>query len=111
LDELGNIVAIKDSSGDDRFFSQVLTMKPELKMSVLQGVENKLLQSKGCDGYMISLSNVEPSLCRNMLDNPSISLNNEILRKFTTSTISEASGTSPSRPSSMDAAYYARPSR
>lgn len=82
LDELDDIIAIKDSSGDDRFFSRMLKMKPELRMSVLQGVENKLLQSKGCDGYMISLSNVEPALCRSMLDSPSISLNNDVLRKF-----------------------------
>jgi len=53
-----------------------------LKMSVLQGMENQLLQSKGCDGYLISLGNVEPQLCKTMFENPTEENNQKVLAKF-----------------------------
>ncbi len=82
LDSLKNIVAIKDSSGDRSFFAQTIAQKDKLKMSVLQGMENQLLQSKGCDGYLISLGNVEPKLCKTMFENPTEENNQKILAKF-----------------------------
>ena len=82
LDILKNVVAIKDSSGDTSFFSKVIAQKDKFKMSVLQGMENQLLQSKGCDGYLISLGNVEPQLCKAMLENPTEENNQKILVKF-----------------------------
>jgi dihydrodipicolinate synthase/N-acetylneuraminate lyase len=82
IDHLKNIIAIKDSSGDDRFFSQVLAEKSNLKISVLQGLENKLLKSKGCDGYLISLGNIEPQLCREMFENPTPENNEKVMKKF-----------------------------
>ena len=82
LDILKNVVAIKDSSGDANFFSEVIAQKDKFKMSVLQGMENQLLQSKGCDGYLISLGNVEPQLCKAMLENSTEENNQKILVKF-----------------------------
>ena len=82
LDILKNVVAIKDSSGDANFFSEVIAQKDKFKMSVLQGMENQLLQSKGCDGYLISLGNVEPQLCKTMFENPTEENNQKILAKF-----------------------------
>jgi 4-hydroxy-tetrahydrodipicolinate synthase len=82
LDNLKNVIAIKDSSGDRSFFSQMIVQKDKLKMSVLQGMENQLLQSKGCDGYLISLGNVEPKLCKTMFENPTEENNQKILAKF-----------------------------
>jgi 4-hydroxy-tetrahydrodipicolinate synthase len=82
LDNLEKIIAIKDSSGDQSFFSEAISQKSKLKMSVLQGMENQLLQSKGCDGYLISLGNVEPQLCKTMFENPIEENNQNILAKF-----------------------------
>lgn len=82
LNNLENIIAIKDSSGDEKFFSEIIAQKDKLKISVLQGMENQLLQSKGCDGYLISLGNVEPQLCKTMFENPTEENNQKILAKF-----------------------------
>ncbi len=82
LDNLKNVIAIKDSSGDQNFFSEAVSQKDKLKMSILQGMENQLLQSKGCDGYLISLGNVEPQLCKTMFENPTEENNQKILAKF-----------------------------
>lgn len=82
INNLKNIIAIKDSSGDRKFFSEVIAQKDKLKISVLQGMENQLLQSKGCDGYLISLGNVEPQLCKTMFENPTKENNQKILAKF-----------------------------
>jgi len=82
LDNSKNIIAIKDSSGDQKFFSEAISQNDKLKMSVLQGMENQLLQSKGCDGYLISLGNVEPQLCKTMFENPTEENNQKVLAKF-----------------------------
>jgi len=82
LNNLKNITAIKDSSGDEKFFSEVVAQKDKLKMSVLQGMENQLLQSKGCDGYLISLGNVEPQLCKTMFENTTEENNQKVIAKF-----------------------------
>ncbi len=80
------IIAIKDSSQNQNFFDEMLKSKKEgrINISILQGMENKLLESRGCDGYLISLANVEPKLCREMFNNPSMELNNKIMNKWDT---------------------------
>lgn len=78
------IVAIKDSSQNQQFFNEMTAsrVKGELGISVFQGMENQLLESCGCDGYLISLANAEPKLCREMFDNPSMELNEQIMQKW-----------------------------
>lgn len=68
IDQLPRIVAIKDSSKNIAFFRKLISFKKrrELRLDVLQGMENLLFESKGCDGYLISLLNVEPELCKQM---------------------------------------------
>jgi 4-hydroxy-tetrahydrodipicolinate synthase len=83
LDQLASVVAIKESSCNELFFAELLKQKKDnLKMSILQGMEHQLLPSKGCDGYLISLANVEPKLCRDMFENPTGQTNQMILDKF-----------------------------
>jgi 4-hydroxy-tetrahydrodipicolinate synthase len=79
-----NIIAIKDSSGNQDFFDGIVSAKNEGKIdiAVLQGMENQLLASKGCDGYLIALANAEPELCKMMFENPTPELNNQIMHKW-----------------------------
>ena len=79
-----SIISLKDSSQNDNFFQEALRIKREGKatLSLLQGMENKLLSSAGCDGYLISLANVEPVLCKNLLNNPSEALNDEVMKRW-----------------------------
>ena len=79
----GNFIAIKDSSRNQSFFNQMIQARKAgaLDIFVLQGMDNQLLKSVGCDGYMIALTNVEPQLCWNMFINPSKKLNDAILRR------------------------------
>ncbi len=79
-----NIVAIKDSSRNQNFFDEMLRLKREGKIdvSILQGMENQLLESAGCDGYLIALANLEPKLCQEMLHLSSKELNNQIMKKW-----------------------------
>lgn len=79
-----NIVSLKDSSQNSEFFQEALRVKKEGKitLSILQGMENHLLDSAGCDGYLISLANVEPKLCKDLLNNPSKELNDVVMKKW-----------------------------
>lgn len=45
-------------------------------------MENQLLASVGCDGYLVALANVEPTLCKEMFSNPSKELNDEVMKKW-----------------------------
>ena len=82
LDNLNNIIAVKESSADDTFIRKISEAKSRLRMSVLQGMDHKLLLSTGYDGFMIALANVEPDLCRRMLENPTEETNKKIIEKF-----------------------------
>jgi 4-hydroxy-tetrahydrodipicolinate synthase len=86
LDSLSNskIVGIKDSSMNISFFQKLvdLNRKHILQMNVFQGMEHLLLQSAGCSGYILSLLNIEPELCRTMLTSPKKTHNQKILTKF-----------------------------
>ncbi len=79
-----NIIALKDSSQNQKFFNDAVRTKKERKMnmSILQGMENQLLESVGCDGFLVALANVEPKLCRDMFTNPSRELNEKIMEKW-----------------------------
>ena len=79
-----SVVAIKDSSENTDLFEQMCTMrtKDELRISILQGMEHRLKVPSGCDGYLISLLNVEPEICRTMWKQQSDKVNEEILELF-----------------------------
>jgi 4-hydroxy-tetrahydrodipicolinate synthase len=82
--KLENIIAIKDSSERDAFFASLLHLKKEagVEISILQGMENKLLISQGCDGYLIALANVEPALSGEMFLHPTAALNATVMEKW-----------------------------
>lgn len=84
LDNLDKIIAIKDSSENMKFFKELVDLKKKgkIKIDLLQGMENNLLESKGCDGYIVSLANVNPKLCKKMLKEQSEEVNKEIMRDF-----------------------------
>lgn len=84
LDQAGRIVAIKDSSMNREFFAEMCNARVgnELKMSVLQGMEHQLDVPKGCDGYLVSLLNVEARLVRSMFENPNKENLENIYKKF-----------------------------
>ena len=80
----GRIVAIKDSSMNREFFAKMCEarIQNELSMAVLQGMEHQLDVPKGCDGYLVSLLNVEPALVKQMFENPSAETNKKIVDVF-----------------------------
>jgi 4-hydroxy-tetrahydrodipicolinate synthase len=84
IDQYPNIVSLKDSSQNQKFFSEAVRNRKEgkINLSILQGMENQLLESAGCDGYLISLANVEPGLCKSMLNNPIKEVNDEVMKKW-----------------------------
>ena len=84
LDKIEGIAGIKDSSKNLPFFKELVELKSKgsIRLAVLQGMENQLYASVGCDGFLISLLNIEPELCANMFQNPSQELNNKILNLF-----------------------------
>jgi len=85
LDKLESIAGIKDSSQNLSFFKELVALKSKgkLRFALLQGMENQLYESLGCDGFLLSLLNVEPELCAKMLQSPSKELNAKILSLFT----------------------------
>jgi 4-hydroxy-tetrahydrodipicolinate synthase len=84
LDALNNIIAIKDSSMNLKFFSQIcnLRIKKQLQMNVLQGMEHLLDTPKGCDGYLVSLLNTEPKLVHDYYISKKNKHNKKILELF-----------------------------
>ncbi len=83
LDQLG-IAGIKDSSQNIEFFRELIDLKSKGKLclALLQGMEDQLYESVGCDGFLISLLNLEPELCAQMFQSPSKELNTKILKLF-----------------------------
>lgn len=84
LDVTGRIVAIKDSSMNKEFFSEICKarLSNELQMSVLQGMEHQLNVPEGCDGYLVSLLNIESELVRNMFENQTREIQMKVHEKF-----------------------------
>ena len=67
-----------------QFFKEAcdLKMNGNLKMNILQGMEHQLDAPSGCNGYVVSLTNVEPLLVRSMYEKRSNETNRQILKKF-----------------------------
>ena len=84
LAKLKRIISIKDSSMNREFFAEMCQarLNGELDMTVLQGMEHQLDVPKGCDGYLVSLLNIESELVREMFENPNKDTLNEIYKKF-----------------------------
>lgn len=78
------IIGVKDSSLDVNFFKTLLKYKSanDLNLEIFQGMENLLLASKGCDGYIISLLNTKARMCRRMFKNPTRINNKAILNEY-----------------------------
>lgn len=84
LDSLSRIVAVKDSSMNMAFFRKLITLKRQskLRINIFQGMEHLLLQSAGCNGYVISLLNTEPKLCKTMFQKQDKFTNDKIKANF-----------------------------
>ncbi|MBU0460135.1 MAG: dihydrodipicolinate synthase family protein [Nanoarchaeota archaeon] len=65
--KLGDIIGIKEASGNPSF---TMKLVKNTSIPVFQGWENLCLKSKGVDGYILPLCNLEPELCKKMLENP-----------------------------------------
>ncbi len=73
---LGNIVGIKEASGSADFTKRLVCSG--LKVPIFQGWEHLCCQSKGVEGYILPLANLEPKVCLEMLKNPTVEKQNEI---------------------------------
>tara|TARA_Y100000034_G_scaffold136940_1_gene217406 strand:+ start:2516 stop:3289 length:774 start_codon:yes stop_codon:yes gene_type:complete len=73
---LGNIVGIKEASGSADFTKKLVDS--ELGVPVFQGWEHLCYQSKGVEGYIVPLANLEPKVCSEMLRNPTAEKQSEI---------------------------------
>ncbi|NCS99416.1 dihydrodipicolinate synthase family protein [Candidatus Parcubacteria bacterium] len=84
VDENERIVAIKDSSMNKGFFESVCSARVSggLKMNALQGLEHLLDTPEGCDGYLVSLLNVEPKLTKQYFLERGEKEHQEIMDKF-----------------------------
>jgi dihydrodipicolinate synthase/N-acetylneuraminate lyase len=78
------ILAIKDSSDHRDLFAEICKLRVDgtLNLSILEGMENRLKTLPGCDGYLISLLNLEPELCRVMLEKNDDETNRTVYELF-----------------------------
>lgn len=78
------IVGMKDSSMNEKLFAQMCKMRinKTLRFPVFQGMEHQMLSPSGCDGHIVALANVEPTLCNEMLSKNSERLNAKIIELF-----------------------------
>jgi 4-hydroxy-tetrahydrodipicolinate synthase len=84
ISSIENIIALKDSSQNQAFFTDAIRAQEKGGISILQGMENQLLNSVGCNGYVLSLANVDPELCKKMLTSPSAELQDEVMLQWDT---------------------------
>ena len=79
-----SIIGMKDSSMNKKLFSQMCAMRVagKLRFPVFQGMEHQMQTPIGCDGYIVSLANVEPRLCRLMVEKNSAQLYAKIIEMF-----------------------------
>ena len=68
--KLDDIVGIKEASGSAKFTQKLI--KSHLGIPIFQGWEHLCYSSKGVDGYVMPLANIEPKLCYEMFNNPSM---------------------------------------
>ncbi len=73
---LGNIVGIKEASGSADF--TIRLVGSGLGVPVFQGWEHLCYPSRGVDGYVVPLANLEPKVCLEMLENPTVEKQNKI---------------------------------
>lgn len=66
--QLGNIIGIKEASGSVKGVHKFIHAR--LNVPIFQGWEWLCFESKGVDGYILPLSNLEPKLCFEMLQHP-----------------------------------------
>jgi len=74
--QLGNIIGIKEASGSADFTQKLVQIG--LNIPIFQGWEHLCFESKGAEGYILPLSNLEPKLCFEMLKNPTEKKQREI---------------------------------
>jgi 4-hydroxy-tetrahydrodipicolinate synthase len=67
--KLPDVVGIKESSGSAEFTRSLVAARTGAP--VFQGWENLFLESRGVDGYVAPLANLDAALCRRMLETPS----------------------------------------
>lgn len=84
IDGLKQVVAVKDSSMNMNLFKNLQKLKSsnKLNMNLFQGMEHLLLKSKGCNGYIISLLNTEPLLCKSIFENQTTDINRKVIEQF-----------------------------
>lgn len=70
------VIGIKEASGDINFTQKLVNSKSN--SPIFQGWENLCYASKGVDGLMIPLSNIEPKLCHEMYATPTKWLQSKI---------------------------------
>lgn len=73
---LGNIVGIKEASSSADFTRRLVDSV--LGIPVFQGWEYLCFKSEGVNGYILPLSNLEPKLCFEMLQLPTVEKQREI---------------------------------
>ncbi len=76
ISQLGNIIGIKEASSSADFTQKLVQAK--LNVPIFQGWEHLCFESKGVEGYILPLSNLEPKLCFEMLKNPTEEKQREI---------------------------------
>ncbi|MBI2662044.1 dihydrodipicolinate synthase family protein, partial [Candidatus Woesearchaeota archaeon] len=74
--QLGNIAGIKEASGSAEFTRKLVQAK--LNVPIFQGWEHLCFESKGVEGYILPLLNLEPKLCFEMLQHPTLKKQGEI---------------------------------
>ena len=73
---LGNIIGIKEASGSVEFTQRLVQAK--LNVPIFQGWEHLCFESKGVEGYILPLLNLEPKLCFEMLQHLTLEKQREI---------------------------------
>lgn len=84
LDKIDKIIALKDSSMNIVLFQILVKLrsKNKLRICLLQGMEHQLFASKGCDGFLTSLLNNEPVLCKKLFETFSEVFHRQIMEKL-----------------------------
>jgi 4-hydroxy-tetrahydrodipicolinate synthase len=72
IDQMENVIGIKDSSGNLPLFKNFMQLKAQgqISLALLQGLETNMWACRGCDGFLVSLLHLEPELCGRLLREP-----------------------------------------
>jgi 4-hydroxy-tetrahydrodipicolinate synthase len=74
----GCVVGVKDSGGSGAVTNALIAVATGVP--VFQGWEHLCLETRGVQGYILPLSNLEAALCRQMFESPSPGRRDEMLR-------------------------------